>query len=81
MPSNPKIVEQMKDRQKRVFRIAQDPARYGLTLKAISIDSGLGYDSVRNYAACAPRPRTPSAPSSSHLPTTGSRSRGAASAG
>lgn len=51
MPLNPKIVDQMKDRQKRVFRIALDPARYGLTLKAIEMDSGLGYDSLRNYAA------------------------------
>lgn len=41
---------QILDRQKRVFRIAQDPARYGLTLKMIIADSGLGKDSVGNYA-------------------------------
>ena len=51
MPHSPNIVEQMKDRQGRVFRIALDPSRYGLTLKAISMDSGIGYDSLRNYAA------------------------------
>lgn len=34
-----------------MFRIALDPARYGLTLKIIAADSGLGYDSLRNYAA------------------------------
>ncbi len=51
MPSNPKIVEQMRDRQRRMFRIAMDPARYGLTLKVIEADSGLDYDSLRNYAA------------------------------
>lgn len=51
MPSNAKIVEQMRDRQARMFRIAQDPQRYGLTLKMIQIDSGLGYDSLRNYAS------------------------------
>lgn len=41
---------QILDRQKRVFRIAQDPTRYGLTLKMIIADSGLGKDSVGNYA-------------------------------
>lgn len=51
MPRNPKIVEQMRDRQKRVFRIAMDPQRFGLTLKMIEADSGLGYDSLRNYAS------------------------------
>lgn len=34
-----------------MFRIAQDPQRYGLTLKMIQADSGLGYDSLRNYAS------------------------------
>ena len=51
MARNPKIVEQMRDRQKRVFRIAMDPQRFGLTLKMIEADSGLGYDSLRNYAS------------------------------
>jgi hypothetical protein len=51
MPANPKIIEQMRDRQKRMFRIALDPLRYGLTLKMIEADSGIDYDSLRNYAA------------------------------
>lgn len=51
MPANPKIIEQMRDRQARMFRIALDPARYGLTLKMIEVDSGIDYDSLRNYAA------------------------------
>ena len=51
MPANPKIIEQMRERQKRVFRIAMDPQRYGLTLKMIETDSGIDYDSLRNYAA------------------------------
>lgn len=51
MHSNRTKIEQILDRQKRMFRIAQDPTRYGLTLKMIAEDSGLGYDSVRNYAA------------------------------
>lgn len=51
MPANPKIVEQMRDRQARVFRMALDPQRYGLTLKMIEADSGIDYDSLRNYAA------------------------------
>lgn len=46
-----KSILQMLDRQQRVFRIATDPVRYGLTLKLIAADSGLGYDSVRHYAA------------------------------
>lgn len=51
MTANSKIIEQMRDRQARVFRMALDPQRYGLTLKMISADSGIGYDSLRNYAA------------------------------
>lgn len=39
------------DKQRRVFRIACDPLRYGLTLGLIAADSGLGYDSVRHYAS------------------------------
>ncbi len=50
MPANWSITEQVKDRQKRVFRIASDPTRYGLTRKAISADSGIGYDSICDYA-------------------------------
>lgn len=41
---------QILDRQKRMFRIATDPARYGLTLKMIAADANLGYDSVRHYS-------------------------------
>lgn len=48
---NRNISEQMRDRQQRMFRIATDPARYGLTLKAISMDAGLNYDSLRGYAS------------------------------
>lgn len=47
----PRIVQQMQDRQMRVFRIACDPRRYGLTHKLIAADSGLSVDSVRDYAA------------------------------
>lgn len=50
MPDNLSILDQMLDRQKRMFRIAQDPARYGLTLKIIATDANLGYDSVRAYS-------------------------------
>lgn len=50
MPANWTITEQVKDRQKRVFRIACDPARYGLTKKAISAESEIGYDSICDYA-------------------------------
>lgn len=46
-----KSILQMRDRQRRVFRIACDPLRYGLTLKLIAADAGLDYDSLRNYAA------------------------------
>jgi len=51
MPDNRTIIDQMRDRQQRIFRIAQDPTRVGLTLKIISADSGLGYDSLRKYAS------------------------------
>ncbi|KMS59148.1 hypothetical protein V474_07860 [Novosphingobium barchaimii LL02] len=43
--------EQILDRQKRMFRIAQDPTRIGLTLKMIAADADLNLQSVRNYAA------------------------------
>jgi hypothetical protein len=42
---------QILDRQRRMFRIALDPTRYGLTIKMIAADANLGEDSVRNYAA------------------------------
>lgn len=48
MPSERTI---LLDRQKRVFRIACDPRRYGLTLQLIAAESGLGYDSIRHYAS------------------------------
>jgi hypothetical protein len=51
MPANNRIIEQMRDRQARMFRIAMDPQRYGLTLKMIEADSGIDYDSLRNYAS------------------------------
>lgn len=51
MPTETSIIAQMLDRQKRMFRIALDPTRYGLTIKMIAADADLGYDSVRNYAA------------------------------
>ena len=51
MPTGRTIIEQTLDAQRRVFRIAQDPRRYGLTIKLIAGESGVGYDSLRNYAA------------------------------
>lgn len=50
MTLNTNIVDRVKEEQKRVFRIALDPMRYGLTLKAIAIDSNLGYDALRTWA-------------------------------
>jgi transcriptional regulator with XRE-family HTH domain len=41
------ITLRQKDEQARVFRLAQ---REGLTLKAISLDSGLGYTTIQSYA-------------------------------
>lgn len=49
-PDN-RIIDDTKREQARVFRIALDPKRYGLTLKAISMDADIGYDSLRNYAS------------------------------
>lgn len=42
------IVSQQKSMQERVFRLAQRD--HGLTLKAISLDAGLGYTTVQSYA-------------------------------
>lgn len=50
MSHNQNIIDRVKEEQKRMFRLALDATRYGLTLKAISIDSGLGYDAIRSYA-------------------------------
>ena len=41
------ISHRSKETQERVFRIAQ---RDGLTLKAISLDSGIPYSTLRSYA-------------------------------
>jgi hypothetical protein len=48
MPLDPKIIQIVKSSQERVFRLAKRD--HGLTLKAISLDSGIDYDSVCNYA-------------------------------
>lgn len=42
------IVSRQKREQERMFRLAQRD--HGLTLKAISLDSGLGYTTVQSYA-------------------------------
>jgi len=44
------ISQRMREEQKRIFRIATDPMRYGLTLKAIAIDSGIPFSTLRTYA-------------------------------
>lgn len=43
------IALQQKASQERVFRLAQRD--HGLTLKAISLDSGLGYTTIQSYAS------------------------------
>lgn len=48
MPLNPKIIQNAKSAQERVFRLAKRD--HGLTLKAIHLDSGIDYDSLCNYA-------------------------------
>jgi hypothetical protein len=48
MRLEPKIIQRTKDAQQRVFRLAERD--YGLTRKAISLDAGIDYDSVCNYA-------------------------------
>jgi hypothetical protein len=56
MTDDPMIL-QTRDLQRRVFRVACDPLRYGLTLKAISLDSGIPDSTLRTYAsgsACMP---------------------------
>lgn len=47
MPLDRRIV--VKDAQERVFRLAARD--HGLTLKAISLDSGIGYDNLRGYSS------------------------------
>jgi hypothetical protein len=48
MALDPKIIQNVKAAQERVFRLAKRD--HGLTLKAISLDSGIDYDSLCNYA-------------------------------
>lgn len=43
-----KIVSRQKSTQERVFRLATRD--HGLTLKAISLDAGIGYTTVQSYA-------------------------------
>jgi hypothetical protein len=47
MSANRDISQVMRDTQERIFRIAQSQ---GLTLKAISLDSGIPYSTLRTYA-------------------------------
>lgn len=47
MASDYNISHQTKETQERIFRIAQ---RNGLTLKAIGLDSGIPYSTLRSYA-------------------------------
>ena len=42
------ISERQKAEQERIFRLAQRD--YGLTLKAISLDSGIGYTTIQSYS-------------------------------
>lgn len=49
MQHDDRIVCQQKASQERVFRLAQRD--HGLTLKAISLDSGLGYTTIQSYAS------------------------------
>ena len=49
MATNPEISRQL-DLQRRVFRVATDPMRYGLTLKVIAFDSGIPDSTLRTYA-------------------------------
>lgn len=48
MASNCDIVQLIKSTQERIFRLAQRD--HGLTLKAISLDSGIPYSTIRSYA-------------------------------
>lgn len=42
------IPERQRTTQERIFRLAQRD--HGLTLKAISLDSGIGYTTIQSYA-------------------------------
>lgn len=42
------ISERQRTTQERIFRLAQRD--HGLTLKAISLDSGIGYTTIQSYA-------------------------------
>ena len=48
MRHNLQIIQRTKDAQARVFRLCKRD--HDLTLKAISLDSGVDYDSLCNYA-------------------------------
>src|SRR5688572_11506814 len=48
MRLSPTIIQNVKNAQAMVFRLAERD--HGLTRKAISLDAGIDYDSVCNYA-------------------------------
>ena len=48
MARNSDIIRVVMDTQARIFRLAERD--HGLTRKAISLDSGIAYDSICNYA-------------------------------
>lgn len=45
------ITHELREAQKNVFRVAMDPRRHGLTMKAIEAFSGLPYETLRTYAS------------------------------
>lgn len=47
------ILHRTKDLQRRMFRVATDPMRFGLTLKAIAFDSGIPETTLRTYSSGA----------------------------
>lgn len=49
MAADDRISLQVRDAQRRIFRLAE--RNHGLTLKAIGLDSGIAYNTVRTYAS------------------------------
>lgn len=45
------ISRRAREAQARMFRVACDPLRFGLTLKLIAMDAGIPYSTLRGYAA------------------------------
>ena len=53
MSNDCRITHELREAQKDIFRVAQDPRRFGMNMKSIAALSGIPYETLRTYASGA----------------------------